>query len=161
MTALDTDHIFPESKYYDLVIPPKRLLCWGFDSRSMSEAHDSSHYEEIFKALLIGLNELAGSKNKRVRESDFSIWGGEYLDGFWVGVPSSISAETAGILRHQFKQVTGYNTQEFGDMASLPFILFFRYTRGLVIEYSCDSLAGREGEDAYESGVRVHYRLSW
>lgn len=161
MTAFDSEHIFPESKYYDLVIPPKRLLCWGFDSRSASEAHGSSYYEEIFKALLIGLNELAGSKNKRVRESNFSIWGGEYLDGFWVGVPSTINAETAGILRHQFEQVTGYDTQDFGDMASLPFILFFKYNRGLVIEYSCDSLTGRECKDAYGSGVRVQYRLNW
>jgi hypothetical protein len=161
MTAFDSDHIFPESQYYDLVIPPKRLLCWGFDGRLLAEAHGNSHYAEVFKALLIGLNELAGSKNKRVRESDFSIWGGEYLDGFWVGVPSTINAKTAGIMRHQFEQVTGYDTQDFGDMASLPFILFFRYNRGLVIEYSCDSLAGREDEDAYDSGVRVRYRLSW
>lgn len=61
MTAFDSDHVFPESKYYDLG-PLSDYSRWGFDIRLLAEAHGNSHYEEVFKALLTGLNELIGSK---------------------------------------------------------------------------------------------------
>lgn len=160
MAAFDLDDVFPNWKYYDLILPPKRLLCWGFESQTLAESYRNTHYREVFKAILTGLNELSESGDKRVRESHFSIWGGEYLGEFWVGVPATINAKTAHILRCRLEQVIGYKEQEFGDMALLPFVLFFRYCRGQVIEYSCDSLVGRESEDAYGAGVKVHYRLT-
>jgi hypothetical protein len=117
--------------------------------------------DEVFKSLLIALKELSESKNKRVREGQFTVWCGEYLDGLWIGVPGSLSAKITNILRSHFKQVTGFYSQEYGDTSYLPFTLFFRYDRGRVIEYSDDSVAGQERLDAYGAGVTVHYRLEW
>lgn len=73
MAALDLEDIFPNWKYYDLVTPPKRLLFWGFETQAIAEAYGNTHYKEVFKAILTGLNELSKSGNKRICEAHFSI----------------------------------------------------------------------------------------
>lgn len=76
-------------------------------------------------------------------------------------MPASLSAAVVEILDHHLQRVAGYHTLEYGYASSLQFTAFFMYDHGRVIEYSDDSVAGKERDDAYGSGVTVSYRLLW
>lgn len=157
----DLDNIQPSAQHFDLIVSPKRLLCWAFELRRLIEAHGDVYGAEVFKSILEGLKQLSESENKRTRRCHFALWGGDYLGSFSVGVPTSLNAEVMEILGLHLRRVTGYYTQEFGYTASLPFSPLFTYDAGRVIEYSDDSVAGQEYPDAYGSGVTVNYRLIW
>lgn len=115
----------------------------------------------VFKALLEGFGELSERKEKRPRECHFAVWGGDHLDSFWIGVPANLNADVVEVLGGHLRRVAGYLTLEYGHAASLSFIALFRYDRGRVIEYSDDSIAGQESQDAYGAGVKVSHRLLW
>lgn len=161
INTLDLENVHPKAELFDLITRPKLLLCWSFELRFSAKGGGYLDPDEVFKSLLTALKEISESKNKRVRECQFTVWCGEYLDGLWVCVPANLNARVTNILYSHFHQVPGFYLQEFGDGASLPFTLFFRYDRGRVIEYSDDSVAGQERLDAYGAGMTVHYRLEW
>jgi hypothetical protein len=134
-------------------------LCWGFELARLTEVYGNYYSPGVFKALLEGLKELSESKNESLRESQFVVWGGDYFESFWVGVPADISADVTEVLGRHLRGVAGYHTQEIGHFASLSLTALFRYDRGRFIEYSDDSVAGQEGSDKYGVGVKVSYRL--
>lgn len=76
-------------------------------------------------------------------------------------MPDGLSAAVVGILNQHLQRVAGYHTLEYGYAPSLQFTVFFMYDHGRVVEYSDDSVAGKECDDAYGSGVAVSYRLLW
>jgi hypothetical protein len=158
MNAFDDNNVKPQNIHTDLARPPGLLLFWGFDVQLLAQAYGGYYEGGVFKALLTGLKELSESKNKRKRERDFTMWGGHYLhDTFWIGVPSSLSAEVTDSLSRHLWQVAGFSSQEYSDYVTHPFIAIFRYDHGRIIEYSVVS----DGvcSDAYGSGVDVSYQL--
>lgn len=161
MTDFNLDAVEPKVEHLDLISPPERMYCWGFDLVRLTEAYGNDYGTGVYKALLEGLGNLSESKNERRRGRRFAVWGGDYLDRFWVGVPADLSADVMQVLGRRLRQVTGYCTAEYGHTASLPFLALFRYDHGQVIEYSDDAVAGQEHPNAHGSGVTVSYRMLW
>lgn len=161
MTNLVLDNACPQAQHFDLIPTPERLLCWGFELARLTEVHGDYYAPGMYKALLEGLQDLSNAVNKRLRERCFAVWGGDYSDSFWVGVPAALDSRVAKVLGQHFRGVAGYHTQEFGHAAALWLTVLFRYDNGQVIEYSDDSVAGQEYPDAYGSGVKVSYQLLW
>jgi len=159
MTDFDLDNVEPRAEHFDLISAPERLLCWGFELARLTEVYGDYYSPGVFKALLEGLKELSESKNARLRESQFVVWGGDHFESFSVGVPADLSADVTEVLRRHLRGVVGYHTEEIGHFASLSVTALFRYDRGRFIEYSDDSAAGQEGSDKYGAGVKVSYRL--
>lgn len=135
------------------------LVCWGFDIEKLTEAYDYPYTVGIYKALLEGFGELAKSKNKRQCECYFTVWRGDILWNFWVGVPDSLPDTTLEVLDRHLKPVTGYYSKKFGETEAFRLDVRFAYDHGRVIQYCDDSVAGEERPDAYGSGVTVNYRL--
>lgn len=158
MASFDADYARPIQEQLASSCLPKRLLCWGFDVQMLAEAYGGYYEAGVFKALLTGLKELSESKNKRKREREFLICGGYYLhDTFWIGVSSSLNADVTNILARHFREVAGYDSQEYSGSAPLPFVALFRYEYGRIIEFS--AVSDGECSDAYGSGVKVSYWL--
>lgn len=161
MNEIDLENLHPKPEHFDIVTVPQTLLCWGFDTRNMMDAYGIGFELTVFRALLTGLKEISESKNRRVRKRQFVILGGFYLwDTYWIGVPANIYADVAFILVRHFQRLAGYETQDYGDISYLHFSVLFKYDHGRVIEYSDVSDAGMECLDAYESGMKVYYRLT-
>jgi hypothetical protein len=157
----DLDNAQPRAEHFYLVVSPERLLCWGFELRLLGEAYGKVYGDEVFKAILEGLKDLSQTKNRCIREQRFALWCGDYSDGFWVGVTAKLSSEVVEILGCHLQRVAGYRHKRYGHIASLQLTPFFMYDHGRVIEYSDDSVAGLERQDAYSSGMMVSYRLLW
>jgi hypothetical protein len=161
MIDFDLNSIQPRAEHFDLIDPPERLFCWGIELGRLIETYGKFYPAGVFKALLEGFGELAESKDERRRERQFVVWGGDYLDSFWVGVPADLGGVITDVLGRYLQRIQGYHTQEFGYLPSLSFTALFTYDHGRVIEYSDDSVAGGELPNAYGSRVTVSYRLLW
>ena len=149
--------------FTDFIGEDHRLWCYLFRLEVL-EKTATIYSTPVIKALLSGLRELMQSRNKRVRERAFTIWGGDYFafdSYFVVAVPRELPVQVTEVLRRRFELVEGYSTMEGGSLPIVPVVPWFRYEGGTVIEYSDDSMCGKtrlDDDENYGSGLMLHFR---
>ncbi len=152
-------------KYTDFISDYQNVLIWEFDSQAIQTGYDMSTYTlpveiQLFRAL----KKIAESKNKTIREKKFTIFYGDFGSAnelFGVGITGRTTAKVSEIITSSFEEVKGYQTMEYGKIPNVPFIPWYRYENGLVIEYTSESkLVGKcRKDDSTIAGLKIMYRM--
>jgi len=152
-------------KYKDFISDYQDVLIWEFDSQAIQKGYDVSTYTlpveiQLFRAL----KKIADSKNKSVREKNFTIFYGDFgsaFELFGVGITGRTTAKVTEIITSNFEELKGYQTMECGKIPYVPFIPWYRYENGLVIEYTSDSrlMEKYRTDDATIAGLKIIYRM--
>lgn len=150
-------------QYTDYISQNHQLLCWEFSPETLEQHYGSYYGWPVKSALLQGLKALSTSSHEQMRDTRFTIWLGDYGPYYLLGVPSQLSPQVTNMLGQLFAKVVGYCTSEFGALSELPLKPAFRYERGLVIEYSDESVVGTEridDDEWYGSGLTILHRIA-
>ena len=150
-------------KYTDYPPNAQYLTCWLYrqdGSDHLSHSSDHADFDEVVKNLLRTLGELSQSKNKRLRERQFTIWWGDphYLI---IGIPEDSPLPLKQFMHDRMNRAAGYECSESTEASQSTMSYKFRYEAGRIIVYDDPSLAGLVTEDTdynYGSGVTVEYR---
>ena len=115
----------------------------------------------VFQALLAGLCHLSRSKNKKLRESAFTIFAGDIFEyNIFVLALETKSKDINNFMIPYFEKVNGYFSLEASSSTNL--LPMFRYDKGYVIEYSDSGLEGTAYVDTQEyfgSGLKIYRRI--
>jgi len=87
---------------------------------------------------------------------------GSYCSWDWVGIPGRISFRVTDALDRFFREITGFETLEYGELAAMQLVPVLRYEVGRVIQYADMEDAGKErvdGDDNHGSGLTILYRM--
>lgn len=143
---------------------PERVYCVGylFDLEVLEEEADSSLYSTpIVEKLMDSFLRLSKSGNKRLRETDFLVFGGDYFGGykpfFIIAVLDHISVAVTEFLRSELHQAPGFETMEMLFTDEVMIIPLYRYEKGQVIQYGEYEMAGQTVVDE-RTGLSVLMR---
>ncbi len=149
-------------RYTDYIPTQQYLICWGFNPQTLDNTYRGANAFPMTRALLRGLKAISESKNKRLRDRRFTIWMGSYYLCDWVGIPGRISSRVTDALDRFFREITGFETLEYGELAIMQLVPRFRYEVGRVIQYADMEDAGKErvdGDNNFASGLTIVYRM--
>ena len=149
------------ARYTDYILTQQYLICWGFDPETLDNTYRGANAFPMTRALLHGLKAISESKNKRLRDRRLTVWMGSYFRYDWVGIPGGISSRVTELLSRFFWEITGFETLEFGELATMQLVPMFRYELGRIIQYVDAEDAGQErvdGDDNFGTGLTILYR---
>ncbi len=152
------------NKHTDIISDWLFISCWCFDIEGLKTNPDSGDYTDpVRKSLMCGLAKIASSRNKRIRERSFTIFMGDYGDGFQyfgIGIRYSTYKIIKDIILSEFITIKGFLYETNDRLPYAPFIPVYRYIHGKIIEYTYDdSRVGKKRIDnLYKSGLSIIYR---
>jgi hypothetical protein len=153
------------SNHTDIISDWLFITCWSFDIDGLKTNFNSCDYSNpVRKAIMNALSRIAGSGNKRIRERSFTIFMGDHDEGyqhFGVGIRYSTYRKVKDIFTSEFNRINGFLYETNGRIPYTPFIPYYRYTHGKIIEYTYETaLAGKKYIDKiFESGLSIRYRM--
>lgn len=133
----------------------QRLLLYSF----RYDDKGNTNYKAINAAIFDVFKSLARSKNKKARETIFTIYAGDYNGFYWIGLRANIMLKISELFRKKFSEMLGgVNFEmEFGEIPHIPLIETFKYNAGEVIEYDGEEMLGQTRVDT-NTGLSVIYK---
>jgi len=125
--------------YTDFISDTQRMHMWGFDYKAIKKAYRVPDYSlPVLHALFQGLKGLAESKSERMKNRKFTILIGDFGEEFrlfGVGVANVLSTPVLDVVGAPMEVLKGFATQDYGVTPWVPFVPWYRYECGTVIEY--------------------------
>lgn len=146
-------------KNCDMVPDRQYLLMWGYRIADLIRQDDSNYARPVFKVLLKALRRLPATGSKRVWERRFIVYGGDYGDYFWIGIPGKMYHRVSEEIGRDLEQILGFELLEMGTVPFVPLVPEFLYDFGRIGEYCEDERAGTTYRDKnWDSGLNLEGR---
>lgn len=153
-----------KNKLIDFYQDAEMLLLFGFTLNDIDNR--KIKYRDIHKAIFGVFKELASSKNKRMQETVFTIYLGDYNGFYWVGIRANIPFRVSELFRVKFENLYGNNSHfkfesEHGRYPDVPLIPKYKYDKGIIVEYDGEEMLGKtriDTDEWYGSGLKVIYK---
>lgn len=132
----------------DFIAEDQYVFCYAFDPEA----------DKPIPELLMALKAVGESRNRKVRDRCFTVWGGDFAPYYWIAVPGNLSAEVTDLLYARLGKARGYTTFDHGMTGRMGIRPIFRYDHGAVATYAAEDEGGTSCVDD-GSGLTIHCRV--